>query len=160
MSVEPVRPTKDHRRGTDGGRGELLGATEDTGVSGLADDFEADGDEAAGESGEVIELDEEADADWAPKRLAPDPGVPTADEVAEHDVDHLPYRTWCESCVTGRGTGEQHRKGPVGSVPVIAFDYLLVTRGGVARREEAAPREDAGGMMATTRTLARRVTFC
>ena len=37
----------------------------------------------------------------------------------------------------GRGSGERHRAGPTSSVPVIACDYLLVTRHGIMRREEA-----------------------
>ena len=51
------------------------------------------------------DIDEE---EFAPKIVAKDPGSPTQAEIDEHNVDHFPYRAWCECCVAGRGTGEQH----------------------------------------------------
>ena len=82
--------------------------------------------------GEAMELDEKEDEeDCAPVRLAPDPGAPTAEEVENHRTTHLPYRSWCEDCVKGRGSGERHRSGPAGRVPVIACDYLIVTGRGI-----------------------------
>ncbi len=59
------------------------------------------------EAEEIIELSEGED-DCAPKIVAPDPGAPSAEEREEHRVGHFPYRCWCEHCVQGRGTGEQH----------------------------------------------------
>ena len=48
--------------------------------------------------------------------------------MEKHEVDHLPYRCWCEHCVTGRATGEQHHsKGEGGDIPVVAYDYLFIT---------------------------------
>lgn len=98
-----------------------------------------DGADVQGE-GEVVEL-EDAEEECAARRVAADPGAPTAEEVEEHEVDHLPYRCWCEACVRGRGTGDQHRAGPESRVPVISFDYLLVTKAGVKLRGEAQPGE-------------------
>ena len=72
---------------------------------------------------EVIELDEEEE-ECAPRRVAPDPGEPTAEEREEHRIDHLPYRCWCPHCVMGRGLGEQHRRGPECKIPTISFDFL------------------------------------
>ena len=85
----------------------------------------------------MIELEQdEEEEERAPVRAAPDPGAPTAEEVEHHRATHLPFRSWCEDCVMGRGSGKQHRSGPAGSVPVIACDYLLVTRQGVYMKEE------------------------
>ena len=48
----------------------------------------------------------DAEEDCGPKRIVPDPGAPTQSEIDEHNVDHLPYRSWCECCVKGKATGE------------------------------------------------------
>ena len=83
---------------------------------------------------------EDEEEDCAPRRVAPDPGAPTAEEMEEHRIDHFPYRSWCEHCVAGRGTGEQHRSGPEGSLPTVACDYLLVTKKGIFTRDEVIER--------------------
>ena len=80
------------------------------------------------------EISEGEAEDMAPKRISPDPGLPTEAEVDDHEVDHMPFRRWCEECVAGRGTGEQ-REGQH-AAPTIAFDYLFVTNKKILRREE------------------------
>ena len=95
---------------------------------------EAREDEADGQGDEISEGEVE---DMAPKRVAPDPGMPSQAEVDEHEVDHVPFRQWCEECVKGRGTGEPH--GPsegVHELPVVEFDYLFCTNSQIYRREE------------------------
>ena len=75
--------------------------------------------------------------DIAPKRISLDPGLPTEAEVDDHEVDHMPFRRWCEECVAGRGTGEQHRsREGQHAMPTIAVDYLFVTNKKILRREE------------------------
>ena len=102
-----------------------------------ANDLEDEDLEAVGEQGEIINMDgDELEAEAAPRRTAPDPGQPTREEVDEHRVDHYPYRSWCEFCVKGGGSGEQHRRGPEGSIPIISADYLIVTKAGVYTRGE------------------------
>ena len=107
-------------------------------------DFEGEGEESADElpeaDGEVIEAEESED-DCAPKRTAPDPGAPTQQQIDDHEIDHVPYRCWCEACVAGRGIGDQHRAGPESTVPVISFDYLLVTKKGIKLKGQAQPGE-------------------
>ena len=98
-----------------------------------------EGDPHAVEDGEgepMIFREEDDEEECAPVRLAPEPGEPSAEQVEQHRTTHLPYRSWCEECVKGRGTGEQHRAGPGSSMPVLACDYLLVTRHGVFRQAE------------------------
>ena len=92
--------------------------------------------EGADEAGQVEEISEGEAEDMAPKRISPDPGLPTEAEIDDHEVDHVPFRRWCEECVEGRGTGEQHRsrEGPH-AVPTIAFDYLFVTPKKILSRE-------------------------
>ena len=109
--------------------GEQEQTGEDNDLFGEAKEGEAEGEV------EVID-DAEAEAEMGPKWVSPDPGLPTQSEVDDHNVDHLPYRCWCEDCVRGRGIGEQHRAGECSAIPVIAFDYLFITKGRILRREE------------------------
>ena len=37
-----------------------------------------------------------------------DPVVPSKEEVEEHMLTHLPYRSWCEHCVKGKGKEMGH----------------------------------------------------
>ena len=39
-----------------------------------------------------------------------DPRLPSAKEVEEHNITHIPYRNWCPHCVKGRGKEMSHRK--------------------------------------------------
>jgi hypothetical protein len=38
-----------------------------------------------------------------------DPKLPTQEEVDDHFLDHLPYRSWCAHCVRGKGKTMDHR---------------------------------------------------
>ena len=38
------------------------------------------------------------------------PYTPTRAEIYEHEVTHLPYRSWCRHCVHGRGVSSPHVK--------------------------------------------------
>ena len=39
----------------------------------------------------------------------PESYVPTAAQVAQHSLTHLPYRSWCKWCVMARRPNSQHR---------------------------------------------------
>ena len=39
-----------------------------------------------------------------------DPRTPTQAEVDEHNMTHLPYRSWCTQSAHGRGDAHPHRK--------------------------------------------------
>ena len=52
---------------------------------------------------EEIECDEEKESEEAkPPEVLRDPGAPTPKEVEQHNVTHLPFRSWCRHCVRGR----------------------------------------------------------
>ena len=143
MSADQARSDSIRPREHSGGLevvSEEIAAVEDVEVL----DFEGEGEESADElpeaDGEVIEAEESED-DCAPKRTAPDPGAPTQQQIDDHEIDHVPYRCWCEACVAGRGIGDQHRAGPESTVPVISFDYLLVTKKGIKLKGQAQPGE-------------------
>ena len=58
---------------------------------------------------ETIECGEEKESEEAktPEVLR-DPGAPTQKEIEEHNVTHLPFRSWCQHCVRGRGSNTPH----------------------------------------------------
>ena len=55
------------------------------------------------------------------------PYTPTRTEIYEHEVTHLPYRSWCRHCVHGRGVSSPHvkaeKKDNIGIT--ISIDYCL-----------------------------------
>ncbi|CAE7551092.1 unnamed protein product [Symbiodinium sp. CCMP2592] len=60
------------------------------------------------------------------------PPVPTPQMVAEHEVTHIPYRSWCPACVAGRGRAySHHHEGRDSTVPVVSADYLYFSEKGV-----------------------------
>ena len=64
------------------------------------------GTEARAE-GEDRETEIEPEEETADLKVGVDPIQPSAADVAEHRVTHMPYRSWCQHCVAGRGLGEQ-----------------------------------------------------
>ena len=72
-------------------QGDLFGEIADT-EAGEAEMGSGRGTEAREDSSEE---------DCGPKSVAPDLGMPTQSEIDDHNVDHLPFRSWCVSCVCG-----------------------------------------------------------
>ena len=93
-----------------------------------------DDDKADGE--EIIEATEE-DADQ--KEVIPTPELPTLSEMEKHREDYIPYASWCDQCVEGRGREFAHKRSDHShrQVATLSFDYLFVTDGGVFTRGEA-----------------------
>jgi hypothetical protein len=59
-----------------------------------------------------------------------DPGQPTREERAAHELTHLPFRPWCADCVAGKAADNPHRRaarseddGPV----KVSVDYGFVS---------------------------------
>ena len=55
---------------------------------------------------------------------------PTSEEIQEHLRTHLPYRSWCPHCVSGRGVSSQHRRRDPGKDQVdkatVALDCCFL----------------------------------
>ena len=69
---------------------------------------------------------DETDESQAAKPL-PQPRKPSPEEVAAHELTHLPYRSWCSHCVRGRGRADDHRPSDgIREVPLISTDYLFL----------------------------------
>ena len=58
---------------------------------------------AARESVELIHGDEE-DGESGSRRVVKmnDPAMPSEEERRDHEMTHLPYRSWCRHCIRGR----------------------------------------------------------
>eukprot|EP00972_Heterocapsa_arctica_P102779 15149093-Heterocapsa_arctica.AAC.1 len=57
------------------------------------------------------------------------PSDPTAREVEEQSVSHLPCRAWCQECVRGRGKSLAHKNiesAQAATVETIGTDYLFL----------------------------------
>ena len=69
------------------------------------------------------DLEEEADR----PRAAAIPRSPSKAEIAQHELTHFPYRSWCEDCVRGRATGHKHSsivgEAAESSVARVRMDY-------------------------------------
>ncbi len=59
------------------------------------------------------------------------PYEPTRNDIEEHMVMHMHFRSWCPHCVRGRASTGFQKAGNSGksedSVPVVAVDYMYRT---------------------------------
>ena len=62
-----------------------------------------------------------------------DPREPSEEERKEHEMTHLPYRSWCKHCVGGRGKDAPHTKQDTqGELHEMHFDYAFMGEEGEA----------------------------
>ena len=59
------------------------------------------------------------------------PYVPTAQEVADHEATHVPFRSWCSICVRAKANTPGHRRRrpflrEVPKFPRISLDYMYM----------------------------------
>ena len=87
-----------------------------------------------------------------PSRVVQGPKMPPADEQDRHcATGHAIYRSWCSSCVQGRGRTKPHRQGEADGeedVPVISWDYGFLnakTRDEEIEAEKSGQREPCPG---------------
>ena len=60
-----------------------------------------------------------------------EPGVPSAADIAEHNLAHAHYRSWCPVCVAARGVSDSHFKQPdrtERTLSTICADYCFLRR--------------------------------
>ncbi len=93
-------------------------------------------DVEGGAEGEEVNIEAGVDTEVEPVKRAVDPGKPTDNQIEEHRMAHLPYRSWCRWCVLGRGRGLQHRARAGSLIPIVGIDYFFLTSAGVKLREE------------------------
>ncbi|CAK0856447.1 unnamed protein product, partial [Prorocentrum cordatum] len=71
----------------------------------------------------------------APRAKAIPPTVSKAEWDA-HQLTHLPFRSRCESCVTGKAAEDPHRQleqAPDGATPKVCMDYFFLTQKAVEK---------------------------
>ena len=58
------------------------------------------------------------------------PYSPSRQERMEHEVSHLPFRSWCAHCVRGKSKSRGHyaHSDEDSSIPVIGFDYAFLSK--------------------------------
>ena len=107
---------------------------QEKGVFDLGDEAEAQEAEARGDV--HAEFEEET------MRLGQrTPAKPSAEEVRQHCISHIPYRSWCKHCVRGRGRTAMHQRRPDDAEaqsrrrPTVHLDYFYLG----ARSEETLP---------------------
>ena len=109
--------------------GEVAGEVQADGESQSGQDAEEIGPEAVDDSAQLPQegqAAEEVAIENPAVRAVPDPGQPTREERAMHELTHLPFRPWCADCVAGRAANDPHRRlarevddGP----PKVSVDY-------------------------------------
>ena len=61
---------------------------------------------------------------------------PSQEEVDEHNVNHIPFRSWCLHCVKGKAVNQGHSKRVDDSeVPIVSIDYAYVNEDGEDRKK-------------------------
>ena len=91
--------------------------TEDDEKEEKKDEAEEDQEEATREQGGEPEEARRAKGTKVPIK-------PSQEEVEEHMLTHLPFRSWCSHCVRGKAKGKPHKKKEEEDkeVPTIALD--------------------------------------
>ena len=70
----------------------------------------------------TIEEDEQQQA--VPAKGLKSPDQPTPQERAEHNLTHLPFRSWCKQCIQNKSKSDAHpRQQRNSKAPVIQFDF-------------------------------------
>jgi len=91
-------------------------------------------DDPAGVDQSKLIIDEDVDTDGKTTVLArgiPAPMMPSREVVARHNLNHLPYRTWCPHCVASRRPNSSHKSSKSRterSIPVFVADYFFVRK--------------------------------
>ena len=97
---------------------------------------------------ERFEIGQDQEEEVEPMKIAPSPEMPSAAEVEEHRVSHIPFRSWCRECIEGKALGERRGARPSKGqrrIPVVGVDYFYMTVSGMYDREELEhPKDDEG----------------
>ena len=77
-------------------------------------------------------------------RPLPQPRLSSRQEVQEHELTHIPYRSWCVQCVRGAGRSDAHRRRARQGeeereqhITTWSIDYaFMIDNGDLCTREE------------------------
>ena len=96
------------------------------------------------------------------RKVLPTTVLPSQAEIDEHWLDHLPCRSWCGTCVSGRGRERPHlRTHGKRKIPTLAFDYCFLSKEGAFSRDEWArmPEDAQGTKILVVREIVSKSTF-
>ena len=89
--------------------------------------------EVDNEDFEEIECEESVSEEALPPEVLRDPGAPTKRELEEHNITHLPFRSWCQHCVAGKAQDRPHKMNKSAQMdkqlPEVVFDYGFCSSG-------------------------------
>ena len=76
------------------------------------------------------------------------PTTPTKEDIEEHMLTHVPFRSWCPHCVAGQSGRKGHFKGSKGTgeedqVPSVHVDYMYLKS---SEKKEEEDDEEKSGM--------------
>ena len=75
------------------------------------------------------------------------PKAPTAREVEEHMLTHVPFRSWRPHCVAGQASAHARRCKPVvdneNGVPMVSMDYMFMTSKHKGNKDEVKDEDCA-----------------
>ena len=74
---------------------------------------------------EHLESDDEDNQQAIKARATAAPKQPTQQEVQEHNLTHMPYRSWCPICVQGMGRSTSHLQ-QTSRKPIIQVDFAYL----------------------------------
>ena len=80
---------------------------------------------------EDIEIDAEDGSETIIARGMSEPKQPSREEVARHNLNHLPYRNWCPHCLASRRANNSHRaaRRKTGrSIPFVCSDDCFIRK--------------------------------
>lgn len=95
-------------------------------------DDEGNGEENGGDGQEDVPPVPEAEGEEARRpAMRRAPREPTRQEIDEHNLTHLPFRSWCPCCVAAKAKHWPHRRsgaedGAEEAVPSIRMDYWFM----------------------------------
>ena len=88
------------------GSGEVNAPTKEW--ANFAEEIKRRGEEKRREGQKQVEPEELEDGARRTVKMQ-DPKLPSVEEIREHSITHLPYRSWCRHCVRGRGREMNHK---------------------------------------------------
>ena len=82
---------------------------------------------------EQLEEDEEENHQAIKAKAVAAPKQPTEQEIIEHNLTHMPFRSWCPICIQGKGKADAHQHR-TSNKPIIQIDFAYLK----AFKEETA----------------------
>ena len=73
-----------------------------------------------------FEQDTAGAAEAQPARPGIVPVFPSEAEVDQHELTHLPFRSWCRHCVRAKGNESLHHESSPSGVSKFATDYMFM----------------------------------